>query len=137
MMHTPSLSLASAALALAASLGAPAQAAVPLLESVGKPASIKCGYTTAGAVIYAIHSDKIIFSLLTQIQAADPADQPALDQLPRQTELDIKVRDTVSKVADLRAKVLTFLGAVDTAANRAAVRIIDVDYAVVCPAVAQ
>jgi hypothetical protein len=36
-------------------------------------------------------------------------------------------------VADLEGKVLTFLGAADTPENRAAIRISDVEYAVICP----
>jgi hypothetical protein len=52
--------------------------------------------------------------------------------VPRLTELDIKVKDNPKTVADLKGKVLTFLGAATTATNRALIRIVDVEYAVIC-----
>jgi hypothetical protein len=108
------------------------QAAVPPVDSVGKPAIIRCG-TNNGAVVRASHADKIIFALVGFLQAQLPDDQPALDKVPRNTQLDIKVLDDPRTVADLSGKVLTFLGAADTPANREGVRILEVKYAMVCP----
>jgi hypothetical protein len=62
-----------------------------------------------------------------------PADQSAFDNVPQKTDLDIKVIDNPSTVADLEGKVLTFLGAADTTINRDAIVISDVEYAVICP----
>jgi hypothetical protein len=125
----------SFALALAA-MGAifpwSTQAAVPPVDGIGKPAVIRCG-TNNGAVVRASHADKIVFALGGFLQAQLPDDQPALDKVPRNTPLDIKVLDDPRTVADLLGKVLTFLGAADTSANREAVRIMEVKYAMVCP----
>lgn len=110
-------------------------AAVPPVDPVGKAAVIKCG-TTNGVVIRAAHADKIIFMLTGFLQAALPGDQPALDKVPRNTELDIKVIDDPKTVADLKGKVLTFLGALDFPPNRESVRIMQVQYAMVCPTTA-
>lgn len=109
------------------------QAAVPAVDGAGKPAVIKCGVTTAGATINAVHADKIIFRVSGFLPAVVPGDQEALNRVPRDTELDIKVLDNPRTVADLRGKVLSFLGAVDSANTRPNVTIIDVDYAMVCP----
>jgi hypothetical protein len=77
--------------------------------------------------------DKIIFQILDDLRAQLEADQPALDAVPKKTALDIKVIDNPSTVADLKGKVLTFLGAADTSTNRDAISIDDVEYAVICP----
>jgi hypothetical protein len=106
---------------------------VPSVDKVGKPAQIQCTVSASGAPIFAAHADKIIFKLTGSLVAVDPAKQAALDAIPRDSELDIKVLDNPTTVADLKGKVLTFLGAVDNAAARQAVVIIDVDYAMVCP----
>lgn len=124
---------AIAALFAAAQL---AQAAVPAVDAIGKPAQIRCGTSATGAAIYAAHADKIVFVLNGPMQAALPADQPALDAVPRGTGLDIKVLDNPKTVADLKGKVVTFLQALDTPFNRAAVQIIEVKYAMVCPSAA-
>lgn len=110
-----------------------AYAAVPPVDAQGTPARIRCGTSAAGAAVYAAHADKIIFALSGGLPAVDPDDQPALNAVPRDTELDIKVLDNPRTVADLKGKVLSFLGAVDSAATRQSVKIIDVDYAMVCP----
>jgi hypothetical protein len=68
-----------------------------------------------------------------QLTALVAGDQIALNAVPRLTTLDIKVLDDPRSVADVKGKVLTFLAAADTAANRNGIRIDDVDYAVVCP----
>lgn len=124
--------LAAAAALAAATAG---QAAVPPVDSIGKGAVIRCG-TTNGVAIRASHADKIIFMLGGFLQAALPDDQPFLDKIPRNTELDIKVIDDPRTVADLKGKVLTFLGALDTPVNREGVRILEVKYAMVCPTTA-
>jgi hypothetical protein len=123
--------------AIAASLFVSAQAAVPPVDAVGKAGNIRCKAVAGGGVIRAVHTDKIIFELTGTPVAALAADQPALNQIPVNDELDIKVLDDPNTVADLKGKVLTFLVAADTSANRMLVRIIDVDYAVVCPNVQQ
>ncbi len=121
----------AAATALPTSIGA----AVPPVDSVGKAAIIKCG-TTNGVIIRAAHADKIVFVILGFLQAQTPNDQPALDLLPRNDPLDIKVLDDPKTVADLLGKVLTFLGAADNTANRQNIRILEVKYAMVCPTTA-
>lgn len=134
-MSTLRTSAASAAVVAALAFPAASLAVVPVVEAVGKGAVISCGVTTAGVTVYAQHADKIIFRLGGALQAANAADQPQLDQVPRNTELDIKVLDNPRRIADLKGKVLTFIGAADTAANRAGVGILQVQYAMVCPAV--
>jgi hypothetical protein len=86
-----------------------------------------------GVAVRAVHMDKIIFRITDELLAAAAADQAQLDAVPRNSALDIKVLDDPRTVADLKAKVLTFLGAQVTAANRNAITVTDVDYAVVCP----
>ncbi len=44
--------------------------------------------------------------------------------------------DDPRTIADLKRKVLSFIHATDSAVARAAVKIIDVDYAMVCPTAA-
>lgn len=128
-----SAAAAAATCMIAALIPATSSAVVPPVDSVGRPAQIRCGTSPAGAPIFAAHADKIIFTLSGAIQAQLPADQAALNAMPRNTELDIKVLDNPLTVAGLKGKVLTFIGAVNSAPNRAAVKIIDVDYAMVCP----
>jgi hypothetical protein len=130
----PLCSVASAAaLIVAAIIPATASAVVPPVDAVGRPAVIRCGATPAGAPVYASHADKIIFVLSGGLAAQNPAEQGALNAIRRDTELDIKVLDNPRTVADLKGKVLTFLGAVDNAASRAGVKITSVEYAMVCP----
>jgi hypothetical protein len=121
-------SLAAAAFATAA-----ANAAVPPVDPKGVPAWQKCPSPSDTTIIY--HFDKIIFQIAPgNLAAAIAADTAALNAIPRNTELDIKVLDDPNTVAELKGKVLTFLGAVNSAANRLLVRIISVQYAsVVCP----
>jgi hypothetical protein len=110
-----------------------AQADVPPVDAVGRPAIVVCAVTPAGAPIRTAHMDKIIFQIIDDLRAQLEADQPALDAVPKKTALDIKVIDNPSTVADLKGKVLTFLGAADTSTNREAISIDDVEYAVICP----
>jgi hypothetical protein len=110
-----------------------AQAAVPPVDAIGRPAVVPCAVTPAGVTIYTAHMDKIIFQITGDLKAQLDADQPALDAVPKRTDLDIKVIDNPRTVADLKGKVLTFLGAMDTADNRELIRITDVEYAVICP----
>ena len=126
------------ALAAASAFATPAvtHATVPQVDKFGKPAVIRCGATSAGKVVYASHADKIVFVILGFLQAQLPADQPALDMILRNYELDIKVLDDPKTVADISGKVLTFLGAMDTTENRNALRIMEVKYAMVCPTTA-
>jgi hypothetical protein len=109
------------------------QAAVPPVDAIGRPAVVVCGVTAAGAPIRTAHMDKIIFQIVADLRAQLDADQAALDAVPKKTDLDIKVIDNPTTVADLEGKVLTFLGAADTQENRDAIRISDVEYAVICP----
>lgn len=127
------------ALALAAAsavVGFSSQAAVPSVDSVGRPAVVRCGSTSTGKAVNASHADKIIFELSGFVQSVVPADQAALNLVPRLTPLDIKVIDNPKTVADLKGKTLTFLGAIDNSSNREAVRILEVMYAMVCPTTA-
>ena len=135
-MNTPRIALALAAASAIATIPTLTSAAVPLVDSVGKGALIRCG-TTNGVIIRASHADKIVFMIVGFLQAQLPNDQPALDKLPRNDQLDIKVLDDPKTVADISGKVLTFLGAADTTENRAALRIVEVKYAMVCPTTAQ
>jgi len=113
-------------------------AAVPLVDGKGVPAVATCAPTVSGTVGEPVrHFDKIIFMITNRLVAANTADQPALDKIPLNTELDIKVKDNPRTVADLKGKVLTFLGAADSSLptgvdNRLNIRIIDVEYAVIC-----
>jgi hypothetical protein len=129
-MKASTLALAFAAMGAITPFAA--EAAVPPVDSVGKAALIRCG-TNNGVVVRASHADKIVFALAGFLQAQLPDDQPGLDKLPRNTPLDIKVIDDPRTVADISGKVLTFLGAADTSANREGVRIVEVKYAMVCP----
>lgn len=129
-MNASYTAFAAATLLAAASF---TQAAVPPVDAIGKGAVIKCGTNPNGVSVRASHADKIIFVITGQLIAAQPDDQPVLDKVPRNTELDIKVLDDPRTVADLRGKVLTFLGALDIPPNRESLRILEVKYAMVCP----
>lgn len=122
---------------IAAASALPAWADVPPVDDIGRPAMVRCRTVVGGGVIAAVHTDKIIFSLSGALVAANAADQAALNAVPRDTELDIKVLDDPRTVADLRGKVLSFIGALDNPQQRQGVKIIDVEYAMVCPNVQQ
>ena len=109
-----------------------ALALVPPVDGAGLPASARC--SQGGAQIPVLHFDKIIFRVLPgPLAPIVPADGGQLNAVPRNTPLDIKVRDNPRTVADLKSKVLTFLGALPNApANRILILIDDVDYAVIC-----
>ena len=126
------LSASFAALGVLGTLPSPARAGVPPVDDHGRAADITCNVTPT-AKVKAAHADKIIFKLTGPMVAASAADQPALDAVPRDRPLDIKVLDDPSTVADLKGKVLTFLGAALVPANYNAVDIGDVEYAMVCP----
>jgi hypothetical protein len=111
-----------------------AWAVVPGVDTIGIPAITQC--PTVSPVPLAFHSDKIVFVITGGLVANVAVDQLALNSLPRNLELDIKVRDNPTRVANLKAKVLSFLGASLNPAtpNFANIRINDVEYtAVVCP----
>jgi hypothetical protein len=121
--------------AIAAALGGAtsARADVPPVDSIGQPATVVCQTLPGGAQVPAAHMDKIIFHITDVLAAANPADQAALNAVPRNTRLDIKVLDDPRTVADLKGKVLTFLGAVPNAVDRNYTTIDEVEYAVICP----
>lgn len=133
-MNTLRIPNALAAAVIALAVPATSQATVPVVDPVGKAAQINCGVSNAGAKVAAAHADKIIFSLTGGLPAVDPNDQTALDKIPRNMPLDIKVLDNPRTVADLKGKVLSFIGAVDNLDTRQAVTIVDVEYAMVCAA---
>ncbi len=110
-----------------------AWAVVPGVDGRGIGAITQCPQTVVPQVF---HFDKIVFVITDRLRAAAAADQAALDALPRNLELDIKVRDNPLRIANIPSKVLSFLGAsVDPATgNFANIKITDVEYtAVVCP----
>ncbi len=133
-MNTKTLKTLASVVFIAAGMGVAtsAQSAVPKVEAVGRPAITSCPTSTTTNVY---HSDKIVFMIGEgSLQPLIAADFAALNSMPRLTELDIKIRDNPSAVADLKAKLLFFLGAANTAANRALIKITDVEYATaVCP----
>lgn len=109
-----------------------ATAAVPPVETRGVAALTVCPTTLAAPT--AVYSDKIVFKIIGTLIANLPADQGALDKLPRGTELDIKIRDNPKYVANIKSKVLSFLGAQSNANNAGSIQILNVLYtAVVCP----
>jgi hypothetical protein len=121
---------AAAAIALAALLPQQSSAAVPPVDGTGRAAFAGCPASTLTVpAIY--HFDKIIFSISATppLVAVNPADQPALNALPRNLPLDIKVLDNPRTIAHLKAKVLSFLGATVTPNSFPAVNIIEVEYA--------
>lgn len=112
----------------------PASAVVPGVDGKGVPAISTC--PSPSNLITVFHSDKIVFVIIGGLQAVLAADQLALNNLPRNVELDIKVRDNPRLIANLRLKVLSFLGAsIDPASGNADKIVIrEVEYtAVVCP----
>ncbi len=136
-----------------------AAAVVPPVDGVGKPASVSCRVvlptkttTTTGTTTIinnpsqpVMHFDKIIFAIVgqagqfplkaapTAAGAVSPDDQKKLESIPMNTELDIKVVDDPRTVANLKGKILTFLGAVPSPDFYPAIRIISVEYSsVVC-----
>jgi hypothetical protein len=121
--------LLAAAMALAVFHPQQSLAAVPPVDGRGTPAPTACPATLTVPAIG--HFDKIVFELDPQfpLPAANPADQPALDKIPRGVPLDIKVLDNPRTVADLQLKVLTFLGAIANVDTRRAVKINSVLYA--------
>jgi len=130
-MKTHSM-LPALVLAAAAFYSGQAAAVVPPVEVAGVAAVTACPTTLTTATPY--YSDKIVFEITGQLIAVNPADQPKLNALPRNTELDIKVRDNPRAVADIRAKVLGFLGAVYNVDTASFIKIISVEYtAILCP----
>ena len=125
--------IAPIAIAMAAVFPAVSRAEIPVVDGTGRPAIVVCKNLPGGVVVRAVHMDKIIFQITGPLTALNAADQMALNLVPQQTTLDIKVLDDPRTVADVKGKVLTFLGAADSAVNRSAIKIDDVDYAVVCP----
>jgi hypothetical protein len=69
------------------------------------------------------HWDKIVF-VIPNPQVAKRAHVPA------NTELDIKVLDDPHKVADIKQKVIDFLKL--TSSDRNAIKIVDINYAIIC-----
>ena len=107
-------------------------AVVPPVDRAGRPALSVCPAVPPGRIF---HFDKVIFQLapgnLSPIIAGDAV---ALNALPRNEDLDIKIYDDPRTVAVLEAKVLSFLGARNIAANRDKLKISDVEFtSIVCP----
>ena len=102
-------------------------AAVPAVDARGVAALTVCGTTATVPTI--LHSDKIVFFITGQLGAAITADQAKLNALPRGTPLDIKVRDNPAQIADLKGKVLSFLGAAVNPENAQSINITAVLYA--------
>lgn len=123
---------AHVAFVVAASLPTLSFADVPPVDPNGRPAVVVCD-NAGGQQILAVHMDKIIFHITGQLVAVVQQDQPALNAVPQNSKLDIKVFDNPKTVADLKAKVLTFLRAAVIPANRNNIVIDEVAYAVVCP----
>jgi hypothetical protein len=77
------------------------------------------------------HWDKIVFEIKSSSLARKV-------NLTANTELDIKVRDDPTKVADIKQKVLNFLhvptapASNETIASRNAIQILNVNYAIIC-----
>lgn len=69
------------------------------------------------------HWDKIVF-MITDPKLASKANVTA------NTELDIKVLDDPQKVADLKQKVMNFIGTPN--GNKSSIKIVDVEYAIIC-----
>jgi hypothetical protein len=106
--------------------------AVPPVDRVGRPALTVC---PAGPPRRIFHFDKVIFQIAPgNLVPTIAADGPALNALPRDSDLDIKVRDDPTTIAGLEGKVLSFLGAANNNNNRNLLKISDVEYtSVVCP----
>jgi hypothetical protein len=75
------------------------------------------------------HWDKIVFQINESGLTTGTADIAAF---PTNTPLDIKVLDDPRTFADIKKKVLDFLELPDNPANRNAISIIDVEYAIIC-----
>ena len=131
-MKIHSLVTATVATVLSAAAGL-AHATVPQVDPIGQPAVVICKVLPNGQQVKAVHMDKIIFHLTGELVAANPNDQMQLDAVPRNRKLDIKVLDDPRTVADLKAKVLTFLGAALTPANFQLTVVDEVAYVAVCP----
>ena len=71
------------------------------------------------------HWDKIIF----EIKNKKIAEQV---QQPKDTELDIKVMDDPNEVADLKKKILDFLGLPMNSENRKGIKILNVEFSILC-----
>ena len=83
-----------------------AYAAVPPVDRFGRPALTVCPTSTIDKIY---HFDKVIFQLGTgQLAPIAAADFNTLNALPRNTDLDIKIIDIPTAVADLESKVLSF-----------------------------
>ena len=93
------ISASAAALLLAAIIPATSFADVPPVDPAGRSARILCGNTAGGQQVFAAHADKIIFTLSGALVAQQQADQAALNAVPRDTELDIKVLDDPRTIA--------------------------------------
>ena len=136
-MNTKTLKSLTVAVSLVAGIGASSMAlsAVPTVEAVGRGAITTCPSITTTGQAQVYHSDKIVFIIGNgNLQPLIAADFAALNAMPRLTELDIKIRDNPLAVADLKAKLLFFMGAANTAGNRALIKITNVLYATaVCP----
>ena len=90
------------AMCTGAALLHPASAAVPGVDERGVAAHNDCPATSNTTQV--LHFDKIVFAITGQLQAALAADQAALDKLPRNLELDIKVRDNPARIATSRQR---------------------------------
>jgi hypothetical protein len=108
------------------------RAEIQVVDSHGEPAVVPCALLPNGKFVYAVHMDKIIFRIVGNLVAPDVGTQTALNSIPKNSRLDIKVLDDPKTIADLKGKVLTFMGAPNSADNRDQIVIDDVDYAVVC-----
>ncbi|SJM93448.1 exported hypothetical protein [Crenothrix polyspora] len=107
-----------------------ALSAVPPVDVKGVPALATCAPSAPNQQV--LHFDKIIFIIKEKLLAASTIDQNQLSALPLNSELDIKVKDNPRTVADLKGKILTFLGAALDEKNRLKIQVIDVEYAVIC-----
>lgn len=136
-MYTQTLKSLTLAATLLVGLGTATEAmsAVPSLETAGRGAITTCPSITTTGQAQVYHSDKIVFMIgQGNLQPIIAADFAALNALPRLTELDIKIRDNPTTVADIKAKVLSFMGAANTVSNRDLLKVTDVEYATaVCP----
>jgi hypothetical protein len=88
-----------------------------IIKNCGKPTETVCNPDNVQ------HWDKIVF----KINSTELAKRV---NLTAGTELDIKVLDNPTEVADIKKKVLDFLGV--PSAKRETIQIIDVEYAIIC-----
>ena len=132
MKTSPVLAVMALVIGIAAS---PASHAEIQVDFFGKPANVRCPAPPGappGTVVRAVHMDKIIFHLTDDLVSPIPVVQAQLNLIPKNSRLDIKVLDDPNTIADLKGKVLTFMGAPNSPFNRDRIVIDDVDYAVVC-----